>query len=186
MAKLVSPTGKLLSAVLEIVQPNYAWEYIEAGALPPKPTCSRLAWVLQFDAPWEVTELWVDVETEAVLGGDRSLGDSKAKAYSISLSDVDTITIKAKRQARLSANGEDGCAFIEAIHGLCVAKASDCKVSIALEFSGKERTYIFGYSPTDHRLVLLEKRYSGKTIKGDIAWETSKEFEDLVAKYAGT
>lgn len=176
--------GSPRNAQLEIVQPNYLWEYREAGAPMPAPTCSRVAWVVQLDAPYQVTEFWVDAETGEVIGGDHSLGRVKSRTPALSLDGTSLAKIKVATKCKLvDAKEKAYGAITRAVENLTHRKQPVAKLPVTLAFHGKERTYTFGYSPNDHCLALVQKTYKGKVIKGNRAWETTKEFEDLIAKY---
>jgi len=190
LAEFGLTAGNLTSADLKIVQFYDLWEYYEVGGYPPETTSSRLAWDVRFDAPWEGTAVFVDAENGSILGGGMTRTLPKSKVNMPALTEIDTVIVgladKWSEAIRLSGKSGDGQTLIESIHSLRKAGMPDCKLPITLKFEGKKRSYTFGYSPTAHRLTVLEKKYKDKTIKGELDWETSKEFEDLVAKYAGT
>jgi len=190
LAEFGLTAGNLTSADLKIVQFYDLWEYYEVGGYPPETTSSRLAWDVRFDAPWEGTAVFVDAENGSILGGGMTRTLPKSKVNMPALTGIDTVIVgladKWSEAVRLSGKDGDGQALIESIHSLREAGMPRCELSVTLKFEGKKRSYTFGYSPTAHRLRVLEKKYKDKTIKGEAYWETSKEFEDLVAKYAGT
>jgi hypothetical protein len=76
--------GSRIHAELRYVQPNDRWENLGIPAQPlgGKVTVDRLrlAWQLIYDAPWDVTEIWVDSENGEILGGDFSLTIEKKPA----------------------------------------------------------------------------------------------------------
>jgi len=192
MAQMVAPLGNLQDAELQIVQPDRKWEYIEAGVRPPKSKKSRLAWVMRFDAPWAITEVWVDAENGDVLGGAESMSPAKGKPairiHIPALPDMKSVVLtpisSPSKAKTLSAEQDDGLKLLGSIRQL---QRLEAKVSvdlpIQLKFEGRDRTYLFGYSAEAHCLTLIKKTFKGGTIDGNLAWETTKEFEDLIAKY---
>ncbi|MEI6520777.1 MAG: hypothetical protein WCO98_12180, partial [bacterium] len=64
--------GKLVSAELMIVQPdNYldiAGKKIKSDEYKQQ-QITRLAWVINLDGPWDITQVWVDAEDGSILGG---------------------------------------------------------------------------------------------------------------------
>jgi len=70
MAQIDAPLGKMIEEPeLRIVQPDTYWEPRPRGENPKKSSISRLAWVMRFDEPWEITEVWVDAANGRVVGG---------------------------------------------------------------------------------------------------------------------
>jgi len=194
---LWSQTGELMWARLEIVQPNEYWEYSdvgywiywEIGAVAPTPISSRLAWVVAFDSPWSRTEIWMDAELGDILGGvhTRCLVRGHPRIIRPALRGATEITIQradgSANPMTLDAATSDGQRLLAAIADLPGLRDPDRDYSVTLRFEGKERTHILGYSAEAKRLVLLEKRYRGKTFEGCLAWETSEEFERLISQY---
>ena len=157
--------------------------------MPATPTSSRLAWVLAFDSPWRKTEIWVDAELGDILGGvhTRSLVRGHPRIIRPALRNAGKITIEGAdgsgKPITLDAATPEGQRLLAAIADLPRLRDPDRDYSVTLRFEGKERSYLLGYSADAKRLVLLEKRYRGKTFEGGLAWETSEEFESLISQY---
>ncbi len=184
MAGLGIATNDLVSGELMIVQPNHYWEYMGMGTTPPEPTSSSLAWELHFSQPWTDTAIWIDARDGSVLGGYRSRDISRSKLNGIPLVGVNVITLRtSERSIRLSVGSTDCRRLLDSIRSLRAASTIDGQYPLTLTLLGAERVYALGYSAKEHRLVLLEKRYDGKTIKGNLAWRTDSAFEKLVAEY---
>ena len=184
LAGLGYEVGSLVSADLQIVQPNSYWEYMGTGSLPPTPSESRLAWVISFNAPWKKTEVWVDAANGSVLGGVRNLSIPKTDVKLPGLSGVKSITVTRSASSDSKSVGNNLTSQI-LISGLqsCQAYAPNSTPSLILRCSGKSCDFTFGYYASDHVLMLMQKEHKGKVIEGNVAWDISKDLEALLAKY---
>ena len=192
LARLGVEAGNLLSAKLEIVQPNLYWEYWDAGVAGPGENASHLAWIVEFDAPWEITQVWLDAASGAVLGGlkSRSIPKNASRLTHLPLSDTDTIIVDPSNgesaTRHLSMKAHDAQALVSAIGALSAIQVpEEHKPAMTLRFISETRTYTLEYSPADHTLVLAEKAYKGRTMKTRRAWKTTEEFEKLLSQYTG-
>ncbi len=196
LADLALEAGGLTSAELLIVQPDDYWEHEAVNQVPPAwelPVAlqSRLAWVVIFDKPWEGTMVWIDSETGAPLGGahTRTVPQGDVKMWRAAPRHTTEITIQAREGAAgpvvLAADSIAGQRLLAGLAELPDAQAPGCETAITLRFSAKERTHLVGYSSQANRLVLLEKQYRGKTIRGELAWEVSEEVKQLLSQYLG-
>lgn len=170
-----APAGKAVYAELRLVQPNNYYDYVDVGGAADKPVISRPAWVIQFSNPWVVTEIWMDAETGTVLGGSTT-GYPKVKLNPLILAEKVTLGDSS------SLSDNDIKRLGLAIFPLTSVQPSECKPALKLTLQVKDKSYTCVYSSEAHRLILLEKRWNGKSIKGNIAWETTKEFEQLMAE----
>lgn len=185
MHRLGLDLGGLVEANLRIVQPDYSWEYWDISATPPEPTESRLAWVLQFDSPGNGIILWVDAENGDVLGGAMALGVSLGKIFRPALSEI--------TRAELQCAGCKGTReiieqiplkqFIDTCRRLKTIKSDTDVYPITMTLFSENSTYVFGFSAIDHRLKLLHKQFGDRSVQCNMAWETNKEFEDLISAY---
>jgi len=184
LAGLGLKAGTELTAELKIVQPDNYWEYLGTGKTAPAPTTSRLAWVLTFDAPWQITEVWVDSETGDVLGGSKSLSIPK-NAVSFSFPFVDSMAIGktvGQQEIHLGLHDDAFKSLTSQLSKLESCRSHDCKFSSYMSLQSKERTFEFGYSAKDHLLVLLKKTYRQLEIQGNTAWKTTPDFDALLLK----
>lgn len=86
----------------EIVQPNEAWRHA-TEAVPFGPP--RLAWVCQFTDLSKTYEVWVDANTDKVIGGESyGVASSSASHQSKTLSEI----LKSTNQVNLYVRNRDG------------------------------------------------------------------------------
>jgi len=175
-------------AELLIVQPDDYWEYIGTGDIAEPQDIAQLAWVLRFNAPWDVTEVWVDAENGNVLGGSRS--KSMPVKGSISSPFASTAQVECMPQvgrplAAKIVKGDLCKAVVSQISNLKRTDAAKCNFSARIKVDCGSRSYTYGYSPANHLLVLLEKSYKGKAYKAKSAFKTTAEIEQLLSLCAG-
>lgn len=187
LAGLGLNASSLVSADLQIVQPNDYWEYLDAGARPATPTTSRLAWVVKFSVPWTRTEVWVDAATGEVVGGVKSLSTTKTVITFPNFQDVKTLqfntkTGKSVHTVNMKSTDPLGKSILQQIKTMQRVDPKQCRYSTMIELRSSTRKYTLGYSAKDHILMLLNKEYGDKVIKAHAAWKTSKIIESAIAK----
>lgn len=174
---------------LKIVPHDDMWEYWDVGQLNLDWNETRLAWELEFDAPWNITRVYVDAENGSIVSMLTSWSESKPRQAinEPALVGVDQIKVApadgSKQATTLSGTSDDGSAIVGLIHSLKRSSTPDAHLPVGITISTRKRTYTFGYSAAGHRLVLLTKVWDGKTIKGNLAWETTNDFEELLGRY---
>ncbi len=188
VSREITPSiGKRVPSGPQIVQPWDVYEYWEVRATPPDPApVSRLAWVIVFDAPWSGTAVFVDAADGDILGGEYTNDRPKQEIFMSAIrAGVDAITVRSTdgQECRIAGSSADAKDIVKAIHALKWAEKSECQLPVLITMLTPKRTYTFGYSASDHRLVLQAKEYSGITIKGNLAWQTDEALEELMAKY---
>jgi hypothetical protein len=79
MNAIIGPLGKLTNSKLAIINPDNNWESYGTGntSLQDK-SRTRLAWILEYDAPWDNTTVFVDAVDGNVIGGFRSRSSPKS------------------------------------------------------------------------------------------------------------
>jgi hypothetical protein len=189
MAGLGYDIGELTFAELQIVRPDDYWEYIDTGSMAEPQDISQLAWVLRFNAPWDVTEVWVDSANGNILGGSRS--KSMTANGSIHSPFVSAVQIEYTPQVGLplaakTVKGDLCKSVISKLATLKREEVVECNFSGLIKIDCGSRSYTYGYSPVSHLLVLLEKSYKGKIYKANYAFKTTAEMEQLFSICAGT
>ena len=188
-AEIITGGTKIVFAEPQIVQLWDMYEYWEVHTDPPLPgPATKLSWVVAYDAPWESTMVFVDAANGDILGGMCTTTPPKQNVFLSGIrASVDEIVIQpagGKGEAsHIDGKSSDAQALVKAIPAPDFSRKADCELPTSIMFTTPKRTYTFGYSAANHRLVLLTKVWNGKIIKGNLAWETTKDFEDLIAKY---
>jgi len=188
MAEMGYGIGMPTFAELLIVQPDDYWEYIDTGDMAEPQDIAQLAWVLRFNAPWDVTEVWVDAENGNVLGGSRSKSmpvKGSIRSPFASTAQVECMPQVGRPLAAKIVKGDLCKAVVSQISNLKRTDAAKCNFSARIKVDCGSRSYTYGYSPANHLLVLVEKSYKGKTYKANCAFKTMAEIEQLFSICAG-
>jgi len=188
MAEMGYGIGMPTFAELLIVQPDDYWEYIDTGDMAEPQDIAQLAWVLRFNAPWDVTEVWVDAENGNILGGSRSKSmpiKGSIRSPFASAVQVEYAPQVGRPLAMKIVKGDLCKAVVSQIPNLKRTDAVKCSFSARIKVDCGSRSYTYGYSPANHLLVLVEKSYKGKTYKANCAFKTMAEIEQLFSICAG-
>ena len=178
--------GQLSSTKLMIVQPNDYYEGLDVREPMESRNVSRLAWVADLEPPRShLAEVWVDAESGDVLGGMTCLCGIPRRCYpAVDRATSGTVHPTGGKDIPLSVS--DRLSILELVkrnYGRLRSDAASADYASYLELRDASRSYRFGYSQTQHRLDLLEKKYVGGTIKTKLCWDTSTEVEQRLARY---